>query len=91
MSHDISSNRVEELIALYKEKRRLVLNPDNITEWECFDFLNKPDEFDTIEEFLEHDENTELDERQQISLQLYDEIIADLEKLLQRDQNETTT
>lgn len=88
MPKDIELEKLKKLLAKYKEKVKQVLNPDNITDWEEFGFSEKPEEYDSIEDFIENDENSELDERQQITIQLFNEVIEDLEKLIESTKNE---
>jgi|WetSurMetagenome_2_1015567.scaffolds.fasta_scaffold1405711_1 hypothetical protein len=79
MPPDIPIRKVEELLALYKEKRRLLTSH---SDWQCYDFLENPEEFDPVEALIDLGDTIELSEQQKISLLIYDEVISDLEELL---------
>lgn len=65
---------LEDLIKEYEKKIKDVVNPDNIQSWGKLGFDEAPDGYETIEEFLEGD-GCELDERGQVTLQCYYEVI----------------
>lgn len=77
-------DKIVALIEKYKEKIQRLVNPDNFQDWSDIGFDEKPEDFDSIEDFLEQD--CTLDEEQQVSLTCYREFIEDLESLRVKDE-----
>jgi hypothetical protein len=78
--------KIRALIISYREKVNEIINPDNFQDWSDIGFDEKPEDFDTIEDFLEQD--CTLDEREQTSIALYREILEDLKTLVEKDDPE---
>jgi len=66
-------NRIEKL----EEKRKNVLNPDDFS-WDDIGFDEKPEEWDTVEDFLEHGDFNGLDEETQVIIRCIDEELDEL-------------
>lgn len=80
-------DKIKNLIEKYQKKIHETINPDNFQSWDEIGFDEKPDGFDTIEEFLKND-NT-LDEGDQEAMRCYEEILEDLETLVVLDDPKT--
>jgi len=69
---------VEKLIKKYERARADIINPNYFISWKEIGFSKKPDEWDSIEDFLK--EEGEFDEGEQTSLSLIAEFLDDLKK-----------
>lgn len=72
---------IGELIEKYEQMKKEIVNPDEFESWEDLGFDEKPDKWETINQFLEAD--TGFDEGEQISLRLIGEFLDDLKQLTQ--------
>ena len=71
--------KILALIEVYKEKRKELINPDEL-DWGDIGFDTPPDEWETVNDFLEKEEN--LDYEQQIGIRYIDEIIDHLKIII---------
>jgi hypothetical protein len=71
----------KQLIKRWEEKRKDLINPDNFTSWDDLGFDEAPEGYESIDDYLETDPEIEHDEREQITLEIIDEILDDLRKL----------
>jgi hypothetical protein len=77
-------DKVHDIISKYKKAISELINPDHVENWKNLGFDGAPPGCESIEDFLEN-ENCELDERDQISLQCYREFLEDIETLVEKD------
>ena len=69
------------LVKKYQEMRHNIINPDGMNEWSDLGFDEKPEGYDSVDDYLEHGEDTEFDETSQTELRLIAEFLEDLARL----------
>ena len=73
---------LDALIKKYEEKIVWIVNPDGFETWEEIGFDKKPDDYDSIFEFLKNEEDMKFENR--IELGCYEEMLEDLKELREK-------
>jgi len=79
----LSDQRLRDYVESLKQWRRNVVNPDNITEWADLGWPEPPEGFESIEDWIMSE--GDLDERQQVTQQVLEGVIHDLESLISHE------
>jgi hypothetical protein len=78
----------DKLIKKWEAHLKALINPDGITDWEDLGFDKKPDEFESVNDFLENDPEAEWDEGDQVEMRVVKEFLDDLRNLSDEDEDD---
>ena len=69
------------LLAKWENQLRVIINPDDMKDWDELGFDEAPEGFKTVDDWLENSGEAEFDEGQQVEIRCIKEFLEDLEKL----------
>lgn len=82
LKESITRLDVQKLLEKYEKAKIDIINPDNFDDWNDIGFDEPPDDFESINEYLEADPEGELGYERTLQLNEIDNFINDLKELL---------